>query len=177
MGIRNAVNTAREAAESAVPSAESVKAAALNTCRGAIDTCKGSGSVTTEAKKTLSALVDAPVGAVTDSLKACTQIVTLQPVKGVCTAAKGLGNMCKNVAKVLVSPVPIAIAAAKTTFNTGVEAIKLPGKAAVSVFGTVSNGVNGALDTIYGGSGSEAPANDNAKPALAPTSAAIDKAA
>ncbi len=179
MGIGSAVNTAREAAESAIPSAESVKSAAINTCNGVIDTCKGSGSVTIEAKKALSALVDAPVGAVTDSLKACTQIVTLQPVKGVCTAMKGMGNMCKNVAKVMVSPVPTAVAAAKTTFNTGVAAAKIPGKAAVQAFDKISNCVNRTLD-IYGpggGGGSEAAANDNDIPAPAPAASSTPPAA
>ncbi|MFH1410682.1 MAG: hypothetical protein ABIG80_03935, partial [Patescibacteria group bacterium] len=115
--IGQAINAARETAEGFAPSPEAVKAAALNTCRGAYETCRGSGSVTTELKKAISSAIDVPVGMAANSLKACTQLLTLQPINATCTAARGLKDACVSATKAIVSPVPTALAAANQSLK------------------------------------------------------------
>lgn len=175
MGIGNAINTAREAANTITPSAEGVKAAALNTCRGAIDTCKGSGSVTTELKKAISTAVNVPVGMATNSLKACTQLLTLQPVQATCTVAKGLKDACVDTAKFVASPVALTSATAQTgvrVARTGARATKeavikaasLPVAAPLLAYNKLGDLIIGAENAIgLGDSAGAAPANDNAE--------------
>ncbi len=176
MGVGQAINTAREAANKLSPSTEAVKSAAVNTCNGMIETCKGSGSVRTEGKKIVSAMVDAPLTTVTHGLKACTELLTLQPVKATCTAARGLTDMCKNVAKVCVSPVPMSIAALKTTGKAATEVIKFPVTGPLKAYDVTKRGVIKATDIMFGPD-SPVAANDNTEAAPANDNASAPPAA
>ncbi|MFH0838003.1 MAG: hypothetical protein V1880_01915 [Patescibacteria group bacterium] len=160
--IGQAINTAREAAEHAVPNPEAIKAAALNTCRGAIETCKGSGSIRTELVKIKDSCINLPLGMAANSLKACTQLLTLQPIKATCTVARGLTDACKEAAKIAVSPLPTGIAAIKQTARAGVTVAKLPVTAPLAVYRVAERGLTRATDILFGSENLPAPANDNA---------------
>jgi len=170
MGIGQALSTAREAADRFAPTPESLKAAALNSCRGAIETCKGSGSIKTELLKIKDSCINLPVGMAANNLKACSQLLTLQPVKATCTAAKGLTDACKDAAKIMVSPVPTGIAAVKGTAKAGITVAKLPVTAPIAAYRLANRGLDKVL-SYMGPSAVPPPANENATPPDTPAEA------
>lgn len=168
MGIANAFNTAQEAAEQIAPSPEAIKAAAMNTCRSAINTVKGSGYVTTEIGKIKDRLIDLPVGMAANTLKASTQLLTLQPLRATGTLAGGLIGACKDATKLAISPVPTGIAAVKSTARTAVEAAKLPVTVPLAAYRKGSEWVERGTDIIFG---PDTPGSSGAATANAPAAA------
>lgn len=171
MGLAKSISTAQEAANRFVPNPEAIKTAAVNTCRNAINTCTGSGYITTEIGKLKDACIDLPAGMVANTLKACSQLITLQPVNASCTLAKGLIGACKDSAKIMVSPLPAGIAAVRGTARTAVKAAKLPITAPLAVYRKGDEWFTRATDLIFGPD-KVITGNDNAKPDTPPPAAA-----
>ncbi len=144
-------------------SPEKIKESALSTLHECYDTVRGSGSVMTELGKVKDAYISLPADVVGNALKASAQLLTVQPIKATCTVAKGLKDTCVNMAKIAVSPVPTAIAAAQQSLAKVKDVGVAVGKAPLKMVQTAQNGCHKFLD-LFGSSASSAPSNTNAAP-------------
>lgn len=166
--IVKAIEGVREKAAK-LPGPEELKQAISGRIQAAKDRIRGSDSVPTELKKTAKDILGMPLDLAGNAFKMTGELLTLQPIKATKRGFKYLIDTMGKVTGVITSPIPTGIAAAKTTFNAGVEAIKFPPKTALKAFHTVSDGVNGVLD-LYGpgGGGSSATPKSSDAPAPAP---------
>lgn len=151
MGVVSSINEGREAIRNLPTSPEAIKAAALNTCHSAIATCKGSGSIKTELGKLASTCAGLPLKVVGSGLTACKDIVTLHPVDAVCTVFKGATSACTDVAKAMISPVPMAIATAKQSVGAAKEVVKAPVTVPLAAYRVVDRGLTRVTDKLFGG--------------------------
>lgn len=162
------INAARESLVQMAPTPEAIKAGTLNTIHNAYSTLRGSGSVMTELGKVKDAYIDLPTGVAGTGLKACAELLTVQPINATCTLAKGLTAACGDIAKIVVSPIPTALAAAGKTLEGAKTVAKLPITVPMQACSVVGNGCSKMLD-LFG----SAPAVQSAAPTTgAPASAA-----
>ncbi|MBN2306512.1 hypothetical protein JXD20_00845 [Candidatus Peregrinibacteria bacterium] len=174
MGVIKAINTARETGQeiaNKIPNTAEARNRIVNACNSAIQTCKGSTSVMQELRNARDAVIDLPVGIASNTLKACTELVTGHPVNAVCDAAKILTDSCKNAGRIIVSPVAMSATAIRKTANTAAEGVRTSFRAV----DTVKNGVLSVTDEILGGTPSAtagAAAPSAAKPPPQPPATA-----
>jgi len=159
MNVLQSINTAREALPNLAPTAEQLKEGTKAVCRNAYDTITGSGHIVTEIGNVKARCIDLPMEATANTLKACTELLSLHPIKATCTVAKGAANACANTAALLASPIPLTNAAAQSTLRGVGTGLRTAAETPRYLLRKGGDLITRADQIIFGNA--ETPANDN----------------
>lgn len=160
MSVLQSINTAREALPNLAPTAEQLKEGTRTVCRNAYETIKGSGHIVTEISKVKDRCIDLPAEAAADTLKACTELLSLHPINATTTLAKGAAKACANTAALMFSPAPLVNATFQSSLRTAGAGLRGVANAPLAMYRRGERMVTSAADLIFGPE-SSTPANDN----------------
>lgn len=155
-GMPNILQNARETVENLAPSAEAIKSTTLKGIEDAYRTIKGSGSIMTELGNVKDSFIGMPANLLGGALGATAKFMTLHPIEGTRTAATGLINAAKDMARFVTAPLPLTFATAKTSLGATKTAAStvagLPKQIVLKGYGAVDRGLNSFLD-LFGPTG------------------------
>ncbi len=164
-GIGSAIHTVQETGESLTPSAEQIRQTAKDSIKGGLNAIRGSGNIQTELKSLAETIVDLPLQASSAAWKASIRMLTLNPIGAVKALSEGLGNSCKDLGKIIASPVSTSVATVKTSTELGKKAIqtgkdiaRMPINGTIKAKNVVKGGIGTVSNLFFGKSTSTSPA-------------------